>query len=168
MNRSTGMRGLLTAGLSKLRNQADTIPITGSRQATVLAVSAQKGGVGKTTTAVNLGCALAQDAEMRVLIIDIDKGTKAPADWTDNPQALIDDMIKNHLPPECQRAGFVWRWSSSMQPGECTAKAHVAFRLDRPLWAIEAWHWFAPYRVDNALFQPVQQHCAPECVGAEQ
>lgn len=84
MNRSTGMRGLLTAGLSKLRNQTDTIPITGSRQATVLAVSAQKGGVGKTTTAVNLGCALAQDAEMRVLIIDIDSQGHVASSLRDN------------------------------------------------------------------------------------
>jgi len=38
---------------------------------TVLAVVSQKGGVGKTTTAINLGTALAAIGE-RVLIVDLD------------------------------------------------------------------------------------------------
>ncbi len=44
----------------------------GDKKARVIAVCAQKGGVGKTTTAVNLGAALAQNHKQRVLIVDLD------------------------------------------------------------------------------------------------
>ena len=44
----------------------------GSKRAQVISVCARKGGVGKTTTAVNLAAGLAMDYGKRVLIVDVD------------------------------------------------------------------------------------------------
>ena len=44
----------------------------GQRQAVVIAVAAQKGGVGKTTTTVSLGAALARYYGQHVLLVDLD------------------------------------------------------------------------------------------------
>ncbi len=44
----------------------------GNKEAIVIAVAAQKGGVGKTTTTVTLGAALARFFEKEVLLVDLD------------------------------------------------------------------------------------------------
>ena len=65
------MRNLLKAGLRRFVTP-DSAHAIGERHAAVIAVSVQKGGVGKTTTTVNLAAALARHHDLRVLLIDLD------------------------------------------------------------------------------------------------
>ena len=44
----------------------------GNRHARIIAVAARKGGVGKTTTTVNLGASLASHQNLKVLLLDMD------------------------------------------------------------------------------------------------
>ena len=65
------MRSILRQGLKRLQKNRTSRPL-GSRSATVIAISARKGGVGKTTTTVNLGAALARFHGLKTLIVDLD------------------------------------------------------------------------------------------------
>lgn len=66
------MRNLLKSGLRRLVSQPLSTRPIGDRHAHILAIAAQKGGVGKTTTSVSVASALARFHGLRVLLVDLD------------------------------------------------------------------------------------------------
>ncbi len=65
------MRDRLAQRIKRILSAEEDLP-SGGRQAKIVAISNQKGGVGKTTTTVNLAACLVHHHQKKVLIIDMD------------------------------------------------------------------------------------------------
>jgi chromosome partitioning protein len=65
------MKNLFRQGLKRLTTSSER-RATGSHAAKVISIASLKGGVGKTTTSVNLASALARYHQQRVLLVDLD------------------------------------------------------------------------------------------------
>ncbi len=80
------MRDLITSGLKKLV-KGDNRYKKGDKQGVVVAVATVKGGVGKTTTSVNLAAELAANHNKRVLLVDLD----AQGHCTTSLESVVDE-----------------------------------------------------------------------------
>jgi chromosome partitioning protein len=126
----------------------------------IIAIANQKGGVGKTTTAVNLGCALAEEG-LRVLIIDLDPQGNATSSFGLQElegESLYDPLLGNAtivdrvFPTRVERVFLV--------PADLDlagAEVEIA-RLDNHLTRLT--ETLAPLRSDNT-FDFVLLDCPP-------
>ncbi len=98
---------------SRLRDLVATPLERGARQATTLAVASSKGGVGKTTTAVNLSVAFARRA-FRVLLVDLDPQAHVSASLRCESPAghgLLSDVLQGRL-REVREVAYPSRWNN--------------------------------------------------------
>jgi chromosome partitioning protein len=126
----------------------------------IIAIANQKGGVGKTTTAVNLGCALAEEG-LRILIIDLDPQGNATSSFglqelegesLYEPLLGTADIADKILPTRVERVFIV--------PADLDlagAEVEIA-RLDNHLTRLS--DTLAPLRADNT-FDFVLLDCPP-------
>lgn len=126
----------------------------------IIAIANQKGGVGKTTTAVNLGCALAEEG-LRILLIDLDPQGNATSSFGLQElegESLYEPLLGNAsiadkiLPTRVERVFIV--------PADLDlagAEVEIA-RLDNHLTRLA--ETLAPLRSDNT-FDFVLLDCPP-------
>jgi len=69
----------------------------GTRDAKIVAISARKGGVGKTTTTVNLGAALSLFQKRKVLLIDMDPQSHVEMSLRHDARGRAPDNLSNVL-----------------------------------------------------------------------
>jgi chromosome partitioning protein len=117
-------------------------PVQHTGRARVIAVAAQKGGVGKTTTAVNLAVALSQEHGLSTLLVDLDnqghvasslrahiKGVSAQTVST----ALLAPGTDLDLRPAIAATNLERLWLTGADKQLGAAEAQLATRLGREM-----------------------------------
>lgn len=97
-----GARTLDSGRTQALYSSSVNSPESKERVARIIAIANQKGGVGKTTTAINLGACLAV-AEKRTLVVDIDPQSNATSGLgltKDRIERSIYDVLVDGAPAE--------------------------------------------------------------------
>ena len=80
-------------------------PASGNPLPRILAVANQKGGVGKTTTTINLAACLA-DLGYRVLVVDLDPQANATTGLGIDPRTISASMYDVILRDVCAESGL--------------------------------------------------------------
>ena len=86
---------------NKLRHLVADPLMPGTKRARVVAVASSKGGVGKTTTSINLGAAFAEQG-LRVLVIDLDPQAHVAAALGEYPNAYLSDVLLGRMRDVCE------------------------------------------------------------------
>lgn len=102
--------------------------------ARIVAIANQKGGVGKTTTAINLGASLAV-AEQRTLIVDIDPQGNATSglgvEKRDSLPTIYDVLVEERPVGECARRNVHFPFLSLIPSNRDLVGAEIEL-VDRP------------------------------------
>ena len=72
----------------------------------IISIINQKGGVGKTTSTINLGCALANQGQ-KILLIDLDPQGNASTGLGIEPETRLKTIYEFLLNPELDPSAFI-------------------------------------------------------------